>query len=172
MWEDIDNLNLILWGTFLGISMCLAVFVIYKNRKPMASFSKTSTDRLLTCHAVLQDLMKRVVARRDCMIACGHRNEEDQNEAFDKSFSKLKFPQSKHNQSPSMAVDVVPWPEKWDDKGAFVELAIIMREEWDLMDDEDKQGFKLRWGGNWSTMGHEPNTTGFIDLPHWELIGE
>ncbi len=159
MWESI-------------VLIFIALIVLYKNRKPVATFGKTSNKRLLTCHAVLQDLMKRVVSRRDCMIACGHRGEEDQNEAFDKGFSKLRFPQSKHNKSPSMAVDVVPWPEKWDDKDAFIDLCLIIREEWDKMEDEDKNGFKLRWGGNWDIAGCNPLEYDFIDLPHWEILGE
>jgi len=159
------------WQYIIPIIVIVLALVVLR-KKPMASFGKTSIERLLTCHAVLQDLMKRVVARRDCMIACGHRNEEDQNEAFDKGFSKLRFPQSKHNKFPSRAVDVVPWPEKWDDKEAFIDLALIIREEWDKMENEDKNGFKLRWGGNWDIAGCHPLEYDFIDLPHWELLGE
>ena len=151
------------------IVIILAITVLSKD-KPMSSFGKTSTERVLTCHAVLQDLMKRVVARRDCMISCGHRNEEDQNEAFDKGFSKLKFPHSKHNKLPSMAVDVVPWPEKWSSKEAFDELALIIHEEWAKMSDLDKQGFKLRWGGDWDGDGDRTDQS-FHDLPHWQLDG-
>lgn len=157
---------------WIPILLIILALVVLFRKKKMAHFGNTSSKRLMTCHPALQELMMRVVKRRDCMVACGHRTAEAQNEAYDKGFSKLKFPDSKHNKTPSMAVDVVPWPEKWSDVEAFIELAEIIRGEWDLMDDEDKKGLKLRWGGNWSTMGHEPNTTGFIDLPHWEVIGD
>jgi hypothetical protein len=46
----------------------------------------------------------------DFKILCGHREEKEQNEAFNKGNSKLKWPQSKHNSLPSLAVDIAPFP--------------------------------------------------------------
>ena len=51
----------------------------------------------------------------DITILEGYRNEEDQNKAFENGFSKLKFPNSKHNVYPSMAVDALPFPIDWKD---------------------------------------------------------
>ena len=114
--------------------------------------------------------MHRVVARRDCMIACGHRTDEEQNDAYERGFSKVQYPDSKHNSTPSMAVDVVPWPSKWSDMDCFQELALIIREEWAKIDGIDKQGFKLKWGGNWSYTGSTiDNDMNFIDTPHWQI---
>lgn len=131
----------------------------------MSEFGKKSKERLSTCHPVLQELMARVIARRDISIVCGHRGEAEQNSAFDAGNSKLRWPQSYHNTLPSMAVDVVPWPEQWGSEDAFLEVAIIVREEWAKM---DHQGFNLRWGGDWDGDGDRSDQT-FDDMPHWEI---
>jgi len=81
----------------------------------MPHFGKTSRKRLATCHEDLQLVFNEVIKHFDCTIVCGHRGEADQNDAFERGNSKLRFPQSKHNQWPSLAVDAVPWPINWDD---------------------------------------------------------
>ena len=137
----------------------------------MAKFGKSSVRRLDTCAQPLQALMRRVVIQRDCSITCGERGQEDQDAAFNArpQLSKVKYPGSKHNSSPSMAVDVVPWPEKWGSTPAFKELAKIVQEEWAYMSDEEKDGYTLRWGGDWDGDGDTDDQT-FVDMPHWELI--
>lgn len=58
----------------------------------------------------------------DFAVICGHRNESEQNAAFYKGKSKLRFPYSKHNSLPARAYDRVPYPiplnaaKDWDDK--------------------------------------------------------
>ena len=136
----------------------------------MPSFGKSSKRRLVTCHAVLQELMHRLIVRRDCSVVCGHRGEDDQNRAFDEGKSRVRWPDGKHNKTPSRAVDVVPWPEKWASESAFLELSKIIKEEWVLMEAKDlTQGFRLRWGGDWDGDGDREDQI-FDDLPHWELI--
>lgn len=138
----------------------------------MAAFGTSSHARLITCNAVLQTLMGRVVVRRDCSCVCGHRNEADQSAAFNAvpQKSKVQWPHSKHNSLPSMAVDVVPWPEKWSSEEAFLELHRIITEEWAYMQAAGEDGgFKLRWGGDWDGDGDRTDQT-FNDFPHWELV--
>jgi peptidoglycan L-alanyl-D-glutamate endopeptidase CwlK len=81
----------------------------------MAIFSDISKARLAVAHADLQILFNEVIKYFDCKIICGFRNELDQNKAFEDGYSKLKYPNSKHNQVPSLAVDVVPYPIDWKD---------------------------------------------------------
>ena len=81
----------------------------------MPSYSSTSKEKLLSCHQDLQTIFNYVIKYLDNTIVCGERNEHDQNKAFDKGFSKVKYPNSKHNSTPSMAVDAVPYPIDWSD---------------------------------------------------------
>ncbi len=128
----------------------------------MSSFSKSSDEKLNTCHPLLQTLFREVVKKYDCTIICGNRNEKDQNEAFMKGFSKLKFPNSKHNSMPSRAVDVMPYPINWSDKSRLLHFAGYVQAT------ADRLGIKVRWGGNFDGDSNLDN--GFLDRPHWELV--
>jgi peptidoglycan L-alanyl-D-glutamate endopeptidase CwlK len=60
-----------------------------------------------------------VIKHFDCSVICGHRGQEEQDEAFHKVLSKHRFPESKHNKETSLAADVVPYPIDWDDTDRF-----------------------------------------------------
>ncbi len=58
----------------------------------------------------------------DITVLCGWRNAIDQDEAFRKKTSKLKWPESKHNNMSqglpnSLAVDMAPYPIDWSTAG-------------------------------------------------------
>ena len=72
-------------------------------------FSTISRERLDTCHPDLIRLMEHVLIWQDITILCGTRGQEEQDKAFFSGNSKLRFPHSKHNSSPSMAVDIQPY---------------------------------------------------------------
>ena len=72
-------------------------------------FSTSSRRRLDECHPDLQRLMEHVLIWQDITILCGHRGKEEQDKAFFSGYSKLRYPHSKHNTSPSVAVDVQPY---------------------------------------------------------------
>jgi peptidoglycan L-alanyl-D-glutamate endopeptidase CwlK len=92
------------------------------------TFSKTSLDRLNTCHEKLQRLARRVLEERDCTILCGHRGQTEQNEAFANKKSKLQWPHSKHNSYPSLAMDIVPHPlPDWKDIPKFREFVEFIK---------------------------------------------
>ena len=136
----------------------------------MPQFGKTSQKRLCTAHPVLVELFKRVIEHRDCSITEGHRGMEAQKYVFSRGLSKVDWSDSKHNLIPSLAVDAVPWPEKWSSEKAFLELRIIIQQEWPKMKQEGAtEGYRLRWGGDWDMDG-DRNDQSFHDLPHWELI--
>jgi peptidoglycan L-alanyl-D-glutamate endopeptidase CwlK len=120
----------------------------------MNRFSKSSKSRLDTCHPSLRDLFTAVLKRRDITIACGYRGPVEQDKAYADGKSQLKWPQSKHNQYPSRAVDVVPYPELWSSEEALQDLSVIIKEE------AVRLGINVTWGGDWHS---------FKDLPHWEL---
>lgn len=131
----------------------------------MKEFGKASKERLGTCHSDLQRLFAEVQKRYDCTIVCGYRGEEDQEEAYRTGKSKVRFPNSKHNQSPSLAVDVVPFPIDWKDRTRFYHFAGF------VLGVAAGMGIKIRWGGDWDG-DFVLNDQKFFDLPHFELVLE
>lgn len=136
----------------------------------MPSFSKTSADRLATCHQKLQDVFNEVIRTHDCMVLCGHRTKTEQEQAFSAKppRSKVHFPNSRHNSLPSHAVDVIPWPfkpEDWSDRERMAEFAAV------VLAVAKHQGVKMRWGGDWNG-NKDWRDEKFLDMPHFELIGE
>lgn len=99
------------------------------------SLGKHSRELLATCdpelirlvEAVAEDIDHRPGLHvHDVTVICGHRGEADQDAAFAKGNSKLRFPHSKHNSYPSLAVDLAPYPIDWSARGlpAFAELRV------------------------------------------------
>lgn len=137
----------------------------------MPSFSERSIRNLETCHEDLQILFLQVIRTYDCSIICGHRGEEDQEKAVRDGFSKVNFPDSKHNEFPSMAVDVIPYPVDWGDIHRFYHFAGYVMGVAERLQDEHLMGHGLRWGGDWRsnmTVSHSHDQT-FMDYPHFEL---
>ena len=126
----------------------------------MPKFSSHSLRRLGQCHPLLQRLMLSVVEETDISIICGFRNEADQNDAYKRGASKLKWPRSKHNKQPSEAVDAVPYPIDWHDELRFREMGRVVKEHWERIPPEERDGWTLSWGGDWKT---------FKDFPHFEI---
>ena len=128
----------------------------------MPRFGKTSRKRLATCHPKLQKVFKEVVKEFDCSVICGHRNEEDQNKAFDDGRSKVKYPHGRHNATPSNAIDVAPYPIDWNDRERFTYFAGY------VLGIAKSMGITLRWGGDWN-RNWDLKDNNFDDLPHFEI---
>lgn len=123
--------------------------------KPVAdTLSKLSRERLSQCHPDLQRVVELAAGRYPMAVIQGHRGEKEQNEAFSRGNSKLKWPNSKHNSLPSMAVDLVPMPLDWNNVKRFDELAVVVKAA------AKELGVELVWGGDWKS---------FKDRPHYEL---
>ena len=134
----------------------------------MPQFSVRSKKRLKQCDPRLQKILNHAIKEVDFTILCGHRNEEDQNEAYRTGKSTKRWPQSKHNKKPSLAVDVAPWfgPQvkiDWDDLLAFARLAGYFEAI------ADHLGIRIRWGADWNENGRSRDER-FIDAGHFELI--
>ena len=134
----------------------------------MPQFSKTSRQRLATCHQDLQTLFNEVIKYFDCTIICGHRGEEKQNSAYKKGYSKLKFPNSKHNKNPSLAVDVIPYPLDWDDHDRMRVFAGYVLGTAQQLKNEGWIDSSIRLGGDWD-MDTEVLDNTFQDFPHYEI---
>lgn len=129
----------------------------------MPNFSNYSKQKLQSCHNDLQIVMNDVVEIFDIKIAEGHRGEADQNRYFNEGFSKLKFPNSKHNSYPSLAVDVDPFPINFNLKERYYYMAGIVKMV------ALKHGIAIRWGGDWDSDNDFYDQT-LYDLRHFELV--
>ena len=128
----------------------------------MPKFGKTSRRRLETCDKRLQKVFNEVIKHVDCSILEGHRSGERQNKLYDEGKTKVKYPKGRHNNNPSLAVDVARYPIDWDDRERhtlFAGFVIGIARGMDI---------ELRWGGdwnrNWDTMDNR-----FDDFPHFEI---
>lgn len=117
-------------------------------------YSKKSMDKLATCHPDLQKLCLELIKHRDITVLHGHRGEHDQNELFDKGMSKKRYPDSKHNKLPSMAVDLAFYPIDWNDTAKWEEFKEFVKGV------AKQLNIDIIAGGDWKT---------FKDFPHFEL---
>lgn len=119
------------------------------------SLSNISLERLATCDKRLQMLVVAVNAEMPVAVLVGRRGAQEQNQAFHDGRSKLKWPHSKHNWTPSRAVDLASLPVNWSDLDAFKRLADVVKRK------AAELGIKIVWGGDWET---------FKDYDHFELV--
>jgi peptidoglycan L-alanyl-D-glutamate endopeptidase CwlK len=129
----------------------------------MPRFSSRSKEALATCHPDLQKVFNEAIKFIDFTVLEGHRGKEAQDKAFREGFSKVKFPNGKHNSKPSKAVDIAPYPVAWQDTERFVLFAGFILGVASMM------GVRLRWGGDWD-RDTQVKDERFRDLGHFELI--
>ena len=128
----------------------------------MPRFGRKSKERLATCDKRLQDVFNEVIKHVDCSVLEGNRNEERQNKLFDEGKTKVKFPDGRHNSSPSLAVDVTPYPVDWSDRERQTLFAGF------VLGIANRMGITLRWGGDWD-MDFIVMDNRFDDFPHFEV---
>lgn len=129
----------------------------------MAKFSIASKKRLETCDTRLQEICAEAIKEYDFIVLCGHRNKADQDEAYQKGNSKLKWPKSKHNANPSRAMDLSPYPLDWKNLQRFKDLSKV------ILRIAGEKNIKIRWGGDFNMDGNQ-TTNDAWDLPHYELV--
>ena len=128
----------------------------------MPRFGRRSKERLATCDNRLQDVFNEVIKHVDCSVLEGQRDEERQNKLFDEGKTKVRFPDGRHNDSPSRAVDVTPYPVDWADRERQTLFAGF------VLGIAKSMGIKLRCGGDWD-MDFEVQDNRFDDFPHFEI---
>lgn len=131
------------------------------NKKPF-HYGVKSGANLATCHIDLQKIFREVIKYYDCSVTCGERGEMEQDDLFSAGKSKVQYPNSKHNTQPSLAVDVAPYPIKWEDINRFAEF-IRFCEGIAI----GKFNIRLRVGMDWN--GDWRSDESFLDYPHIEL---
>lgn len=135
----------------------------------MPQFGKSSLQKLATLDPRLQKVLNKAIQNGpDMTIIYGHRTKEEQDKEFNSGNSKLQWPNSKHNSSPSLAVDIAQWDSKlnginWEDLKSFHVLAGY------ILGIGAEMGIKLRWGGDWNRNFSYTDQT-FHDLPHIEVV--
>jgi peptidoglycan L-alanyl-D-glutamate endopeptidase CwlK len=122
-------------------------------------FGTKSLEKLYECHPWLVELMLYSIrtSEDDITIICGYRSNEDQQKAYDSKHSKLKAGQSKHNNNPSLAIDIAPYPISWDNIDLFDKIGNHIKDCADFL------GISIVWGGDWRS---------FKDYGHFELKGD
>ena len=128
----------------------------------MYSFSQRSLDNLKNVDERLVRICNELIKRIDFAVIEGFRTPERQKELFDKGFSKIDgiSKKGKHNYSPSLAIDIIPFKKGHNPFDGSKESDIMF----DNLAKEFKQvakelGINITWGGDWK----------FIDKPHFQI---
>ena len=128
-------------------------------------FGKRSSINLRQCHPDLQEILQEAIKYIDFSVICGHRSKADQDAAYHSGRSTKKFPDSKHNEFPSIAVDVAPYNGgiDWNDLESFAYLSGIIKGI------AMAKGIKVRTGIDWDDDG-QIHDHKLRDFPHIELV--
>ena len=130
-------------------------------------WGRTSRLRLTQAHPDLVRVVNRALSYdiMDITIVCTYRGRIAQNKAYYNCTSKLKFPESKHNVSPSLAIDVVPYIDGescWEKEQCYYMSGIIKAAA-------KEEGVSIMWGGDWDGNGNVLDGS-FRDLLHFEIV--
>ena len=128
----------------------------------MYKFSQRSLDNLKNVDERLVRICNELIKRVDFTVIEGFRSLERQKELYDKGFSKIDgiSKKGKHNYSPSLAIDIIPYKKGHNPFDGSKESDIMFNN----LAKEFKQvakelGINITWGGDWK----------FIDKPHFQL---
>ena len=133
------------------------------ERMKMYKFSKRSLDNLKNVDQRLVDICNELIKEIDFTVIEGYRTLERQKELFDAGFSKIDGikKKGKHNYSPSLAIDIIPYKKGHNPFDGSEESTKMFKELNKAFDKVAKKlGIKYEWGGNWKT---------FVDLPHYQV---
>ena len=128
----------------------------------MYKFSQRSLDNLKNVDERLVRICNELIKRVDYTVIEGFRTPERQKELYDKGFSKIDgiTKKGKHNYSPSLAIDIIPYKKGHNPFDGSKESDIMFNN----LAKEFKQvakelGINITWGGDWK----------FIDKPHFQI---
>ena len=130
-------------------------------------FSKRSLDALENVHPDLITLAKTVLnlGLFDFGISCGQRSMEEQEKLYHEGKSKVRWPNSKHNKTPSEAIDIVLYVNgkvDWNNANSWYMAIGVFRGVAAMLNIPIRVG--ADWDGDFSTKDQH-----FHDLPHIEL---
>tara|TARA_R100000995_G_C3472466_1_gene119045 strand:+ start:380 stop:760 length:381 start_codon:yes stop_codon:yes gene_type:complete len=125
----------------------------------MYKFGKRSRERLKGVDARLINVLNELIKMMDVTIIEGVRTAKRQEELLAKGATKVKY--SKHMEG--KAVDLAPYPIKWDDRDGFYYMGGMIRGI------AQQLGYKVRFGGDWDSDG-DTRDNSFDDLVHVEIL--
>jgi len=145
----------------------------------MATFGKKSQDKLSTAHPKLQLVMNEAIKAYDFTVLYGNRSVDEQFELYkqgrqlqsDGTWKKIgstvteldgKIKKSKHNYSPSLAVDIAPYPIDWNNIQRFKDMAKV------VLQCAKNLNIKVVWGADWDMDGNIEEHK-FKDFPHFQI---
>ena len=131
----------------------------------MNRFGRNSRRQLSTSDGRLQDIAHIVLKIKDHAVVKGHRNQREQHTAFIEGHSELDWPNGKHNQLPSIAIDVQTYPLPQNEQE-------LREEQLYLLGLYAGVGFMkdipIRIGGDWDRDGEIADNS-FDDFFHVEI---
>ena len=152
----------------------------------MPKFSSRSKERLDTCHKDLVTLFNEVIKDFDCTVVYGHRTPDEQFELYKKGRKEIygkwvvkdrkkivtykdgHEKKSKHNEFPSLAVDVAPYPIEWSNTDRMYYFAGWVMGLAERLKDEGKITNDIVFGGDWDDDTKVKDQS-FMDLVHFQI---
>ena len=145
----------------------------------MPAFGQKSKDKLATCHPKIQLVMNEAIKVYDFTVLYGTRTVEEQFELFkqgrelqaDGTWKKIgstvteldgRVKKSKHNYTPSQAIDIAPYPIDWNNIQRFKDMAKV------VLQCAKNLNIKIVWGADWDMDG-DIEEHKFKDFPHFEI---
>lgn len=141
------------------------------------AYGRKSLQMIEQCHPDLQKVAHEAqrIANSlhgwDLTVTEGHRDKETQNSKYPR-FSKVQWPNSKHNKTPSDAIHIqrypIEWPQEdepkrlWMKKYAYFYMTAVI-----VLIAAQNVGVEIRWGGDWDRDG-DITDQDFDDLAHFE----
>jgi len=129
----------------------------------MPSFGPESRGQLATCDERLQEICNAVIINYDFSVLEGFRSNDRQAELLRQNKTTKAPGESWHNTSPSLAVDLAPYPIDWENHKRFYLLAGFMFQA------AKERGLAIIWGGDWDGDWIHTDQT-FHDLPHYQIM--
>lgn len=128
----------------------------------MPKFGRTSMNNLSKVDNDLIEVLDEAIKHYDFSVIWGYRNEEQQNQMYADGATRNPWPTSNHNQNPSRAVDIVPYPNGYEaSEREFCELATYIYAA------ALRRAIDIKWGGHW--VNYTGKGFNDRDWAHWEL---
>ena len=140
----------------------------------MNKWGKKSLRHYQTLDDDLKLLADEVLKVHDCSVLQGYRDKETQDRYFLNGTSSVRYPFSKHNRMPSMAIDLAPYIPGEDpyDMERVLFFAGIVLGIANKLYAEGAMAHKVKWGGTWRYSLDAPfafDEDRFFDGVHFQL---
>ena len=131
-------------------------------------YSKRSLENINSCCDPLITVAKHAIKYWDIICEEGYRGEKEQTVYYKARTSKVQYPNSKHNKTPSEAIHLAPYDKikrgiDWEDRELLVKFGFF------IVGLAYSLGIKIRWGGDWDMDGDRSDQN-FDDLVHFEFV--